>query len=235
MRRSSSERFYLAVKASTLGEFSKTMLAPVHPCTVEKWNAIDHASRKRALPFFFFFMSICNMRFWCWKIRVLVRATSLRRFRDLKSEYDALDAVILGVSADDQESHRAFIAELGLNFSLLADTNMCVLGAAAVGSARCACSGVDGHISLRGNIVAAPATVQSRSGGVLFLARMGAVTHRTLDVYSLGLCRLRVLRRSRYLARSLRIFREISGYRRAFPETAGFALGASIAVARCAR
>eukprot|EP00904_Undaria_pinnatifida_P012724 jgi/Undpi1/8582/HiC_scaffold_25.g11047.m1 len=43
-------------------------------------------------------------------------------FRDLKSEYDALDCVVLGVSADDEVSHTNFIADLGLNFSLLADT-----------------------------------------------------------------------------------------------------------------
>lgn len=45
------------------------------------------------------------------------------RFRDLKSEYDALDCIVLGVSADGEGSHKDFIADLGLNFSLLADTN----------------------------------------------------------------------------------------------------------------
>lgn len=45
------------------------------------------------------------------------------RFRDLKSEYDELDCVVLGVSADGEDSHKDFIADLGLNFSLLADTN----------------------------------------------------------------------------------------------------------------
>lgn len=45
------------------------------------------------------------------------------RFRDLKSEYDELDCVVLGVSADGEASHKDFIADLGLNFSLLADTN----------------------------------------------------------------------------------------------------------------
>lgn len=45
------------------------------------------------------------------------------RFRDLKAEYDALNCVVLAVSADDEASHIKFIEKLGLNFSLLADTN----------------------------------------------------------------------------------------------------------------
>ncbi|CAM9444632.1 unnamed protein product [Ascophyllum nodosum] len=50
-------------------------------------------------------------------------------FRDLKSEYDSLDCVVLGVSADDEVSHSKFIADLGLNFSLLADTNKALINA----------------------------------------------------------------------------------------------------------
>ncbi len=53
----------------------------------------------------------------------LSTALPVIRFRDLKSEYDALDCVVLGVSADGEASHKDFIADLGLNFSLLADTN----------------------------------------------------------------------------------------------------------------
>ena len=45
------------------------------------------------------------------------------RFRDLKDEYDALECVVLGVSADHEVSHGKFIAKFGLNFSLLADTD----------------------------------------------------------------------------------------------------------------
>ncbi|CAN0356377.1 unnamed protein product, partial [Hapterophycus canaliculatus] len=45
------------------------------------------------------------------------------RFRDLKDEYDGLDCVVLGVSADHEVSHGKFIAKFGLNFSLLADTD----------------------------------------------------------------------------------------------------------------
>ncbi|CAN0432696.1 unnamed protein product [Ascophyllum nodosum] len=45
------------------------------------------------------------------------------KFRDLKDEYDALECVVLGVSADHEVSHGKFIAKFGLNFSLLADTD----------------------------------------------------------------------------------------------------------------
>ena len=45
------------------------------------------------------------------------------RFRDLKDEYDGLEFVIIGVSADHDVSHGNFIAKFGLDFSLLADTD----------------------------------------------------------------------------------------------------------------
>ncbi len=41
--------------------------------------------------------------------------------RDL-AKYDAKNAVILGVSVQDEKSHQAFCAKEGLNFKLLADT-----------------------------------------------------------------------------------------------------------------
>lgn len=72
----------------------------------------------RGLKFFF----VCMFGFAC----VLYHhcyCYYCRRFRDLKSEYDALDCIVLGVSADGEGSHKDFIADLGLNFSLLADTN----------------------------------------------------------------------------------------------------------------
>lgn len=43
-------------------------------------------------------------------------------FRDLKGEFEALDAVILGVSPDSRKSHRNFSDKFQLNFTLLADT-----------------------------------------------------------------------------------------------------------------
>jgi peroxiredoxin Q/BCP len=42
-------------------------------------------------------------------------------FRDTKGEFDRRDAVILGVSADSEESHRRFREQHGLNFGLIAD------------------------------------------------------------------------------------------------------------------
>jgi peroxiredoxin Q/BCP len=42
--------------------------------------------------------------------------------RDL-SKYDAVNAVILGVSVDTAESHKSFCAKEGLNFKLLSDSN----------------------------------------------------------------------------------------------------------------
>ena len=44
-------------------------------------------------------------------------------FRDLKGEYAAAGAVILGVSKDDEGSHGKFTKKFGLNFPLLADIN----------------------------------------------------------------------------------------------------------------
>lgn len=48
--------------------------------------------------------------------------TQACNFRDDYSAYEALDAVILGVSADDAARHTKFIAKHELPFSLLADT-----------------------------------------------------------------------------------------------------------------
>lgn len=44
-------------------------------------------------------------------------------FTALAAEFAAADTVIVGVSKDDCESHRAFIAKYGLNVQLLADTD----------------------------------------------------------------------------------------------------------------
>ena len=42
-------------------------------------------------------------------------------FRDLKAKFSRAKAVILGVSPDDEKSHRKFIDKHELNFTLLAD------------------------------------------------------------------------------------------------------------------
>lgn len=47
-------------------------------------------------------------------------------FRDNIQQFGTKDAVILGVSADDSQSHQAFIQKYGLNFTLLADTDKAV-------------------------------------------------------------------------------------------------------------
>jgi len=46
-----------------------------------------------------------------------------KAFRDAKSQFDKNNAVILGVSRDDVETHQKAIAEDRLNFTLLADTD----------------------------------------------------------------------------------------------------------------
>lgn len=50
-------------------------------------------------------------------------------FRDAKSDYDATDTVILGVSADDQASHQAFSNKYDLNYPLLVDTDHAICDA----------------------------------------------------------------------------------------------------------
>ncbi|MGZ4807672.1 MAG: peroxiredoxin, partial [Ilumatobacteraceae bacterium] len=47
--------------------------------------------------------------------------------RDL-GEFEALDAHVLGISAQNIDSHEAFAAKLGLKFPLLADTDKEVAG-----------------------------------------------------------------------------------------------------------
>lgn len=44
-------------------------------------------------------------------------------FRDRLAEIESLGAVVLGVSADDVEKHKAFTEKYELNFPLLADTD----------------------------------------------------------------------------------------------------------------
>ena len=43
-------------------------------------------------------------------------------FRDAKPKYDALNAVIFGISCDDEKSHTKFVEKFDLPFNLLADT-----------------------------------------------------------------------------------------------------------------
>jgi peroxiredoxin Q/BCP len=50
-------------------------------------------------------------------------------FRDAKPTYDGKDIVVLGVSADDEQSHQQFTEKYGLNFPLLADTEQTLIKA----------------------------------------------------------------------------------------------------------
>ena len=50
-------------------------------------------------------------------------------FRDLHDELDDADTVVLGVSPDGAESHRAFSAKFGLPFTLLSDLDKKVMDA----------------------------------------------------------------------------------------------------------
>lgn len=47
--------------------------------------------------------------------------TEAAGFRDLKGQFTRNNAVILGVSTDDIESHKKFVEKQGLNFPLLSD------------------------------------------------------------------------------------------------------------------
>jgi len=46
-----------------------------------------------------------------------------RNFQRDIAKYEAVNAVILGVSVDNEQSHKDFCAKEGLNFKLLADTD----------------------------------------------------------------------------------------------------------------
>ena len=57
-------------------------------------------------------------------------------FRDSKDDLDAEDLVVLGVSADDLDSHQQFIEKFHLNFSLLADVDRTAIAAYGVWGER---------------------------------------------------------------------------------------------------
>jgi thioredoxin-dependent peroxiredoxin len=50
-------------------------------------------------------------------------------FRDAQPNYQNKDIVVLGVSADDENSHQAFTDKYNLNFPLLADTDKSLIKA----------------------------------------------------------------------------------------------------------
>jgi thioredoxin-dependent peroxiredoxin len=50
-------------------------------------------------------------------------------FRDAMPRFDALDAVVWGVSADDEGAHRRFTSKFDLNFPLLVDPDKAMISA----------------------------------------------------------------------------------------------------------
>lgn len=53
----------------------------------------------------------------------------LNSYNDELAQFDALDAKIIGISAQSVESHQAFVGRHGFKFPLLADTDKTVAGA----------------------------------------------------------------------------------------------------------
>lgn len=53
-------------------------------------------------------------------------------FRDARPQFDVADAVVLGVSCDDQASHQDFTGRYDLNFPLLVDADGEICGAFGV-------------------------------------------------------------------------------------------------------
>jgi peroxiredoxin Q/BCP len=60
--------------------------------------------------------------------------TEARNFRDVKSDLDALEAVVLGVSRQDAGSHCKFVNKEQLNFDLVVDRDGRVAKAFGVGT-----------------------------------------------------------------------------------------------------
>ena len=69
------------------------------------------------------------------------------QFRDALPEFESGGAVVLGVSPDSADSHKAFAAKFGLPFTLLADTRRNAAGAPAI----CDAYGVWGEKNLYGH------------------------------------------------------------------------------------
>jgi peroxiredoxin Q/BCP len=57
-------------------------------------------------------------------------------FRDAVPDFDACNAIVLGISPDDQASHAKFVKKFGLTFPLLVDTDHAVADAYGVWVAK---------------------------------------------------------------------------------------------------
>jgi thioredoxin-dependent peroxiredoxin len=60
--------------------------------------------------------------------------TEAKEFRDQYASFQAKNAVVIGVSSDNNDSHEDFAQELGLPFLLLPDTQGAIRNAYGVGS-----------------------------------------------------------------------------------------------------
>lgn len=73
-------------------------------------------------------------------------------FRDSKADYDAVNAVVFGVSTDDLASHKDFSSRYNLNFPLLVDTDHAICNAFGVPVSNSTAKRVTFIIGLDGKI-----------------------------------------------------------------------------------
>jgi peroxiredoxin Q/BCP len=93
-------------------------------------------------------------------------------FRDAIDQYKSKDIVILGVSADDEVSHQAFVQKYNLNFPLLADTDKSLIKAYDVdggGYAKRVTYLIDGN----GKIIKVDSSVNTSTHASDVLAALG--------------------------------------------------------------
>ena len=94
-------------------------------------------------------------------------------FRDAYQQYQAKDIIVLGVSADDESSHKAFTDKYNLPFPLLADTDGAIMKAYDVdggGYAKRVTYVIDGA----GTIVKADTNVSAATHAKDMLAAMAS-------------------------------------------------------------
>ncbi len=77
----------------------------------EAWNSDDHIGKRVVILYFY----PSDFAFCCTR--------QAERYRDAQPELAKLNAEIIGISCDCQESHAAFKAAHRLNFALLADSD----------------------------------------------------------------------------------------------------------------
>ena len=93
-------------------------------------------------------------------------------FRDSYSDYQGKDIVVLGVSADDEDSHQKFTEKFNLPFPLLADTDHSIIKAYDVDGGGYA-KRVTYTIDPQGTISHAYTTVKTETHATDILADLG--------------------------------------------------------------